>query len=167
MINGKFNFILKVMFWITRQPINQVIDNPDSVPQKQEWGGQQVSSLFSKEDEFQFFVGINHIHALFHCYFIAFSKSTRWVLRPLELKAGPGLWADHHVRVLSGDALLAHGHSSGGTSMPFIGGGAWKKPVAQQCLFCGLELVPRRWEPCIQGEEGTCDSLELRVPVAF
>lgn len=31
MMNGKFNFILKVMFWITRQPINQVIDNPDSL----------------------------------------------------------------------------------------------------------------------------------------
>ena len=33
MINGTFNFILKAMFWITRQRINQVIDNPDSPPQ--------------------------------------------------------------------------------------------------------------------------------------
>lgn len=41
MINGKFNFILKVMFWITRQPINQVIDNPDCSPQTQGWETQR------------------------------------------------------------------------------------------------------------------------------
>lgn len=38
MMNGKLNFILKVMFWITRQPVNQMIDNPDSPPQRQEGG---------------------------------------------------------------------------------------------------------------------------------
>lgn len=50
MINGRFNFILKVIFWITRQPINQVIDNPDSPPQRQ-GGGPKGPSLFSKDDE--------------------------------------------------------------------------------------------------------------------
>lgn len=50
MINGRFNFILKIIFWITRQPINWVIDNPDSPPQRQ-GGGPKGPSLFSKDDE--------------------------------------------------------------------------------------------------------------------
>lgn len=43
MINGKFNFILKVMCWITRQPINGVIDNTDCPPQNR--GGRPKSAF--------------------------------------------------------------------------------------------------------------------------
>lgn len=43
MINGKFNFILKVMCWITRQPINGVIDNTDSPPRNR--GGRPKSAF--------------------------------------------------------------------------------------------------------------------------
>lgn len=124
MINAKFNFVLKVMFWITRQPINQVIDNPDSSPQKQEWGDQRVSSLFSEEDESWFFGGGLTIHmprftAVLQLLVIAQGGFRRL----LELEVGPGLsrWP-----TMSGprpvDALLAHGRSSGGPGMLFLGG---------------------------------------------
>lgn len=92
MINAKFNFVLKVMFWITRQPINQVIDKPDSFPQKQEWGDQRVSSLFSEEDESWFFGGGLTIYMpRFTAVLQPLVIAQGGFRRLLELEVGPGL----------------------------------------------------------------------------
>ena len=65
MINGTFNFILKAMFWITRQRINQVIDNPDSPPQNKR--GETKSTFPRLQRQPGSLGGINRLNAPFHC----------------------------------------------------------------------------------------------------
>lgn len=52
------------MFWITRQPINQVIDHPESLPLEQ--GGHQKQCPRGGGDDRQCSWGINGVNVLGH-----------------------------------------------------------------------------------------------------